>query len=360
MIDTKGKVAYFLGANSAEGFVSLYDNLIEESTGNGFYVLKGGAGCGKSTMMKTIGREMEAQGSVVEYILCSGDPDSLDGIYLPEKKVALVDGTSPHVMEPSYTGVLGYYINLGDCYDREKLRSQGEDFVAMTRAYQSHYPLAYQCLRAAKELGQHGEKEFLTEEALEKLEKRCAGIISREVKKKKGKPGQVKKRFLGAISCEGEICLYDTIFHQRGKVYELQDFAGLASVMLGKIRDAVVQAGYDVILYVSPLDTGRLAHLEVPELGLAFVTTTGEEKLDKRVYRRVKMETFVDRELLKVGRSKMKFAHKMALELAHDGVNELKKAKIAHDILEERYHPYVDFQRVDEMTKKLLVEISSL
>lgn len=91
-----GKVQYFLGANSAEGFVSLYDELIDESQASAVYILKGGPGCGKSTLMKKVGEEMEKGGYYVEYILCSGDPDSLDGILIPEKAVAIMDGTAPH------------------------------------------------------------------------------------------------------------------------------------------------------------------------------------------------------------------------------------------------------------------------
>jgi hypothetical protein len=96
MTQTDGKIQYFLGANSAQGFVSLYHDLIDESHATAFYILKGGAGCGKSTLMKKVGEKMEEQGFRVEYILCSGDPDSLDGILIPEKAVAIMDGTSPH------------------------------------------------------------------------------------------------------------------------------------------------------------------------------------------------------------------------------------------------------------------------
>ena len=90
------KIQYFLGANSAEGFVSLYDELIDESQASAVYILKGGPGCGKSTLMKKVGEEMEKEGYAVEYILCSGDPGSIDGVFLPEKAAAIMDGTAPH------------------------------------------------------------------------------------------------------------------------------------------------------------------------------------------------------------------------------------------------------------------------
>ncbi len=96
MTQADGKIQYFLGANSAQGFVSLYNELIDESNAAAFYILKGGPGCGKSTLMKTIGAELEKEGVRIEYILCSGDPSSLDAILLPDMGIAIMDGTAPH------------------------------------------------------------------------------------------------------------------------------------------------------------------------------------------------------------------------------------------------------------------------
>ncbi len=90
------KISYFLGANSPQGFYSLMDQLIDPAEANAIYILKGGAGCGKSSLMKEIGKKAEELGEKPEYIYCSGDPDSLDGLVLPDCKVALVDGTAPH------------------------------------------------------------------------------------------------------------------------------------------------------------------------------------------------------------------------------------------------------------------------
>ena len=93
-------IQYFLGANSPRGFYSLYDQLIPIEDANAVYILKGGAGCGKSTLMGQVARAAEGANIPVEYILCSGDPDSLDAVILPSLGVALVDGTAPHAAAP--------------------------------------------------------------------------------------------------------------------------------------------------------------------------------------------------------------------------------------------------------------------
>lgn len=69
---------FFLGANSEEGFSSLYEQLLGGRFDD-LLILKGGAGSGKSTFMRRVGAAVERTGERVVYINCSGDPDSLDG-----------------------------------------------------------------------------------------------------------------------------------------------------------------------------------------------------------------------------------------------------------------------------------------
>ena len=91
---------FFLGANSGRGFQSLFDRFCAPEAHYDLLVLKGGPGVGKSTMMRRIGAAMEDRGEQVEYLYCSGDPKSLDGVHIPRIRTAIVDGTAPHVIEP--------------------------------------------------------------------------------------------------------------------------------------------------------------------------------------------------------------------------------------------------------------------
>ena len=74
---------FFVGANSGEGFQNLFSEVVDLADTYDLMILKGGPGVGKNTFMREIGRCMEAAGAPVEYLWCSGDPDSLDGVVLP-------------------------------------------------------------------------------------------------------------------------------------------------------------------------------------------------------------------------------------------------------------------------------------
>ena len=89
---------FFLGANSAEGFYGLYDQLLDAKLYD-LIILKGGPGCGKSTFMRRTTAAMEERRLESVYIHCSGDPDSLDGVIFPAIGTAIVDGTAPHGMD---------------------------------------------------------------------------------------------------------------------------------------------------------------------------------------------------------------------------------------------------------------------
>lgn len=86
----------FPGGNTSKGFFSYYDFIIEKDA-NRIFVIKGGPGVGKSSMMKKVAKELLEKGYDVEYHHCSSDNNSIDGIVIPKLKVAMIDGTAPHV-----------------------------------------------------------------------------------------------------------------------------------------------------------------------------------------------------------------------------------------------------------------------
>ena len=139
--------SYFLGANSENGFASLY----KEFPGgkSALHIIKGGPGGGKSGFMRRIGSAAEKHGLDVEYILCSGDPDSLDGVHIPALGYAWVDGTAPHIIEPEVFGAASDYVNLGRFCSTPLSPDDSEKAARLNRAYKAKYSRAYNYLAAA-------------------------------------------------------------------------------------------------------------------------------------------------------------------------------------------------------------------
>ena len=174
------QIQFFLGANAAGGFVSLYDRWVDQRKLQAFYCLKGGAGCGKSTLMTQVAQAALAAGYGVEYILCSGDPDSLDGIYIPGKG-AVVDGTSPR----DGPHVCGCHRPL--CGPGCGIRPQGPVRPAAGDCSRRpgippYYPQAYRAIAGAVEARRRGTTPLHTEETLQKTEKRAMALLTKTLK----------------------------------------------------------------------------------------------------------------------------------------------------------------------------------
>ncbi len=354
------QVQYFLGGNTPSGFYSLYHELSDPKRMQALYILKGGAGCGKSSLMKRVARHAQAAGLETVLIPCSGDPHSLDGLILPQLAAAIVDGTAPHVVEPVCPGVVEQYVDLSGFYDRDALQSIKGEVLAATAAYQGHYKRVYRCLDAAGELRRDMTELLSTEAVQQKLAKRAKGIIGRELKRSGSEEGQLSQRFLSAVTHRGRLTLWDTVSAQADRVYELSDTYGLAHHLLTPILTAALAAGHDAVACPDPMAPDRLAHLILPGLSLAFVTSTADQPWPHRAYRHLRLDAAVDSDLSRVSRPRLRFTRKVADALVGEAVSGLVQAKEAHDQLEALYNPHVDFDGVYHVADKLAEKMLAL
>jgi hypothetical protein len=146
----------FCGANSPKGFYGFYDRLIDMYGLKRMYILKGGSGIGKSTFIKKFGEKVingSDSSDVVDWLYCSGDPKSLDGLIIRSRGIGIIDGTSPHMVDPIYSGIIDEIVNLGEFIKRGKVKGDKD---------------ALKKLRAEKKLGYE-----LASKELSKLKRPC-------------------------------------------------------------------------------------------------------------------------------------------------------------------------------------------
>jgi len=345
----KTAVRYFLGANSAGGFHSLYDNFVRPEEGDFLWVIKGGPGCGKSTFMKKIGKAAENAGLTVEYILCSGDPDSLDGVYIREKHMAYVDGTAPHTIDCSLPGGSGLYLDMGAFYHPDPLVKRREALEMLTRAYKARYARAYELLRAAESAAPEHIPGLTGETTLAAVRKRAESMARRYIPAGRGYTQH--RRFLSAISCQGIYRLPETVCSQCRRVVTLDNAFGLADAFLKEVHQTAVQRQQPVILCPCPLNPQRLEALLLPEADLAFVAEPPREAWTGPVWRHLRLDAMVDGEAVRALREEYRRVRHVRDELMELAVQSLQEAKALHDDLEEDYRPCVDFPGLDELCR---------
>ena len=250
---------------------------------------------------------------------------------------------------------------MGECYDRGALWPLRREIMDCMAGYKGCYQRAYRCLGAAAEITEDQRAALLTDGLAQKLTKRARGILTRENPRRKGEvPGQVKQRFLGAVTHRGPLCLYGTALAQCGRVYELTDSCGLAHELLVHLLAGATANGYDVVACPDPMAPDRLAHLLIPQLGLAFLTSTADLPFPGEPSRRIRLDTAAEGEVLRRSRPRLRFAKKVSAALVEEAVSSLAQAKAMHDDLEAIYNPHVDFGLVDRLAQDVWQEISTL
>ena len=142
----------FAGGNTSQGFYSCFEDILPAGERRRMFYIKGGPGVGKSTMMRRVAKAAAEAGQRVEYFHCSSDPDSLDGIALPDLGWAMMDGTAPHVYDPVTPGARDTLVSLGDYLDEAAMRPKAKEISALQEEISQRFRRCYRFLSAAGQL----------------------------------------------------------------------------------------------------------------------------------------------------------------------------------------------------------------
>lgn len=334
--------AYFLAANSGRGFYSLYSEFPDEKVF--LHIIKGGPGTGKSGFMRKIAAQATERGMDTELIYCSGDPDSLDGLYIPQLKQAWMDGTAPHVREPELFGVDSDYVNLGSfCAVPLKVADAGRA-AEINRSYKKLYASAYAFLAEEAAVDAAGDAEPPTEKQLEELRLYVREILDKAAVKSGALAGRQSRRFISAISCKGEQRLKTTV-KKLCKQYYCVDEPHCSQSFLNIAAETAREQGIDTILCPKPLRPEQLEAIVLPDLGICFCDDKAlGENLTK---------------CIDLGGKHGVYSQESDIceKLRAQATECLAKAKRLHDDLELIYRPYMDYDALNVYTQEYITRI---
>ena len=338
---------FFLGANSAGGFRSLYAHFAA-APGDRLHVIKGGPGTGKSGFMRRIAEAAEKRGLDAQLVLCSGDPDSLDGVYLPALRQGWVDGTAPHALEPAIFGVSGDYVNLGRFCRLPLPEADAAAARQLTAEYKALYREAYACLAAASSL-RRAAPGLWEGEVRERAEGRILSLLRRHP----AGPGGETRRYLSAVSCQGLLRLGGEAAKLCPTVIELDDGFGLAAPALAFAAQESARLGLERILCPSPLEAEEADALLLPGAGLALLR--GEWGVPGA--RHLRLDALIDADARQAQRAPRRRCLRLSQEALDEGISRLRQAKAKHDELEAVYREHMDFAALTDFTEREIARI---
>ncbi len=354
---------YYAGGNTAKGFYSLYDSALNDL--NRLFILKGGPGTGKSSLMKSVGERMLSKGIDIEYLHCASDNQSIDGVILPKYKVGIVDGTAPHIIEPKAPGVIEEYVNLGVAWDSEKLAAHKDAILALNQEISSKFQTAYETFAASLRAHDDIEEIYISNMDFSEANKLTEELISLFYGDATlNKKSNVKHRFLGAATPKGAVDFIQNLTEDVEKRYFIKGRAGSGkSTMLKKIAAAGEEKGFDVEVYHCGFDPNSLDMVIIRERGVAiFDSTAPHEYFPDRdtdeivdMYERCITPGTDEKFAKDIERTTKGYKDKMK-----EAISYLAEAKVLRDELEAYYIAAMDFSKVEEIQEEIITKIEKL
>lgn len=340
---------YFAAANSRHGFYSLFGDVFSPEKYDTLYIIKGGSGTGKSTMMKKIGEEAERRGIDAEYVFCSSDPTSLDGVIIPARGAAIIDGTAPHMTDPKYPGAVERVIDLYGCLDTKALKEQRGEIIEKGKTAARYTATAYGFLRALGEIEE--EKAALVLSCYDR--KKAARTIERIVKTLT-KGGEKRQLYTSAICSLGRVCFDAYRARAKEKICVADKFGAGYGFMADLCRTAK-ENGVGFIEFLSPLDPFKTEAVYFENDGTyVYICDAKDDGVSDK---KINVMRFVEKEKLAHVRGRVRFCEKCADAVFEGAAGCFASARVCHAETEKIYGAAMDFSIVYKTREILIKEI---
>ena len=370
---------YFPGNNTPQGFFSYYKYILGQREANRIICVKGGPGTGKSTFMKRIGQRFSELGEDIDYLHCSADENSLDGVILKNRKIALIDGTSPHITDPITPGAVDRIINLGEYWNDEGIAVNKEKIIDLNDECSRWYRIAYNYLNAAKSVYRSLEEVYGRAVEYSEIYRITADIAAAEYGEYPIclRPGRQKKFFASAITPGGLVNYLVSMLQNIKRVYIVSVPEGFQNHSFMEIlKEGAVYRGFDTEIFYCPMGPDeKIDHLIIPQLNLAFITVNeyhdvepwelfDEEEWDdteKEYYERgiilIDINDYMKQHVLEENRLLTSALREEYDILLGRTIKALGNARDAHMRVENFYIPNMNFTEVSALANEVYEEL---
>ena len=331
----------FPGGNTADGFVGFFSDIINVYEANRIYIIKGGPGVGKSSLMRRIGSFAEELGQPVEYFHCSSDPDSLDGVCLPRLRVAMMDGTAPHTVDPKAPGATDEIVNLGEYLDSGELAAHRNEINMLLKEIKRMFDRAYCYAAAAKRMRAVSAGAYSVDE---RGVLRLQADLTQRLAERGGfgpPAGRVRDFYLSAFTPKGHVKFISGV--NADTVWKIHTPWGIdASECLFSLAKTARSYGMNVERCRCALNAGRADHLIID--GSLFITTDNGCHGDDVS---ADLDAALDPYAKLLDAAQAETGKELFDSMIDRMTDSLRSAKQLHNELEQYYIDAMDFDGVD-------------
>lgn len=358
----KGKIIrVFPGVNTPEGFRSFAGDALQPL--QRVFIIKGGPGCGQSSLIGVVARSMVERGYDVELWQGTLSPDAAEGVVIPHLGVAVVDGSAFDPIEPQYPGVRDEIINLGEYWNRQQLRRHCDEIRQLTDDLADSIGNIWhrlgECAGARRRLRQiYGGA--LSEAELMRI---CRGLAEEIFGEQQLR---IRRFFSGAVGIDGWESTAQQLSSACRRRWLVYGPSGEAvSAALEEMQRQAVSRGHNVDLYYSCFRPDQLEMVIIPGASVALIDSSLPDLEPMLCDRLLKLADLPGEDAAEEDAARENAAREEILEERWQeelaaAVADADAAWHLYERLEGFYRAAMDHTQVDAAAKALLEKIWSM
>lgn len=345
---------YFVGANTASGYVNLMTNNLKDISN--IYLVSGYSKAVKSKLMEVIAKYF-AEACEVECIVSPFNIKHLDGVIIREKRFAIADIDAAPDVIGTKTIDADAFLNF------EKLYCEKKHLDKLSLNASVAYNGLYEAYGVAKNIHDEWESIYNKNMDFDRLESYTGGVISELIDEKCGTSGAYCfERFFGASTVDGSVNYIENLTENLKKRYFIKGRPGTGkSTFLKKLTKAANSRGFKTEVYYCSFDKNSLDMVIVPELSFCVFDSTAPHEMFPSKKSDIVLDFYEESGLSGVDEKFEKELEMVAWKYKYkisEGLAHLRLGNLCMAEREYYLEQIADFEKVSKTADKIIRKIS--
>lgn len=353
---------YFVNGHTSIGFYSVIPEIAK--TLDCLFVLKELSTVEADRFFRRLGNAYLEQGENVDYFHSPNDNDKLEGIRIPNKKIAVFANETIKKVNTTFSEQRVVFLSFKDAIDKKKEKFHEDLIFQLEKEREYHYREAYTCFSKAKQF--HEQKEQIYGSAMDfqkadEVAKKLLNTLFMNDRRNEEKQGSCESIFFGAATPNGAVNFINELTSDLKKRYIIKGRSGSGkSYLMQKIGKAAMERGYHVTYFLCGFDPKSVDMIIIEELGVAILDGTAPHVInpDRKTDKVIDMfEICIEPKIEEIKKDEIHVCTKNYKELMKRGVSHLEKAKNVQIVIDEYLDDQMDKEKLallhNEMERKI-------
>lgn len=347
---------YYVTANGHGGFRSYYEEVYRSTDFTRVFVIKGGPGTGKSRLMQEVATAGEKNGIAVYRLFCSSDPVSLDGVILEKDgvRIAMMDGTAPHVRDSVVPGVIDETVDLAAFLDRAKILPERDEILSLMSQKQQLFDLAYRYLSFAEVAEKHATALLVRTVMQRKLD----GAIARILRQIPDTVHMESTVIENGIGMRGAV-RFPNIEKEAAQMTVIGNALGFSQVFFTSMLNNLAASEKQYVRIEAASAKEATEGIYFPATKTLYISEECTD-MDMNDIKYVNASRFIDKEAVRSVKSDIKNLLRIKNEAEENACAAFRSAGEKHFALENIYIGAMDFTAKERLSSELIKRILAL